>query len=80
MDRDGRDGLRSCTLFFRDRVPVALEALDVLVRASGRMGDESREPKGEGDTELAAEERLTGELSVAMADVEVTVDSCGMED
>jgi hypothetical protein len=58
FDREGRDGLKSCTLFFLDL--EALDALDVLDRTSGRMGEDSLEPNGDCATELDADESLVG--------------------
>jgi hypothetical protein len=57
LDRAGRDGLRSWTLFFRDLVPALLT---VFVRTGGLMGDESREASGDCVAELLADDRLAG--------------------
>jgi hypothetical protein len=59
LDRDARDGLMSCTLFFLDLVP-AEPFLAVFVRAGGLMGDESREARGEGAVELLAVDGFDG--------------------
>lgn len=60
----GREGLRSCWLFFLERMPeLADEVREVAVRERGRVGEGSREARGdwaaedevEADTEAAAE-------------------------
>lgn len=57
LDRDTRTGLDSWTLFFRDLVPGPL-FLNELPRGGGRIGDGSRELKGDCDVELVADESL----------------------
>ena len=50
LDLVCRDGLRSCWLFFRDRVPVPVPvdaALETAARRVGRVGEGSREGSGE---------------------------------
>jgi len=57
VDRDGRDGLLSWVLFLRDLVPAVPvgAALAVFDLMGGRMGDESREAKGEAFVDVDAE-------------------------
>lgn len=51
LDLMDRAGLRSCWLFFRDLVPGGLEVLN----RRGRVGEDSREGRGEGTVDDAAE-------------------------
>lgn len=56
FDLDGRDGLISGWLFFRDRLPAfADDALEVFVLARGLVGEGSRDGSGDGAADEAAE-------------------------
>jgi hypothetical protein len=51
LDLVDRAGLRSCWLFLRDLVPGVLEMVDL----NGRVGDGSRDGRGEGAADEVAE-------------------------
>ena len=54
--RVARGGLVSCRLFFRDLVPGFVdEARELAVRERGRVGDVSREGRGEGAADVGAD-------------------------
>jgi hypothetical protein len=59
IEREDRDGLSSCRLFFLDLEPVE-DGFAMDDRRVGRIGDESRDANGEWLTELLAEDCFEG--------------------
>lgn len=67
LDRIWREGLRSCWLLRRE-----LEALSLVldaVRLGLRTGDDSREPNGDGLTDVLAEDCLEDEPSICAVEM-----------